>query len=97
MINPTRRGFLGLLTGTLAAPLIVRATNIMPVKAIIDDGPLWEEWIEGDIRPLFPELHDAPILGYRRAMMSIEEFRKIVEPELNKAFDEIYKSKSILA
>jgi hypothetical protein len=34
MIQPSRRGFLGLIGVGLAAPLIVRATSIMPVKAM---------------------------------------------------------------
>ena len=32
MIQTSRRGFLGLLGATLSAPLIVRATSLMPVK-----------------------------------------------------------------
>jgi hypothetical protein len=39
MIQPTRRSFLGLIGVGLAAPLIVRATSIMPVKAMpVGDG-----------------------------------------------------------
>ena len=35
MINPTRRGFLGFL---LAAPVIVKATSLMAVRPMLDDG-----------------------------------------------------------
>lgn len=34
IIKPTRRGFLGLLGGLLAAPAIVRAGSLMPVKVL---------------------------------------------------------------
>jgi hypothetical protein len=34
LIKPTRRGFLGLLGGLLAAPAIVRAGSLMPVKVL---------------------------------------------------------------
>lgn len=34
LIKPSRRGFITGLASTLAAPAIVRATSIMPVKAL---------------------------------------------------------------
>ena len=40
MIKPSRRGFLGLIGVGLAAPLIVRAASIMPVKPVYASGGL---------------------------------------------------------
>jgi hypothetical protein len=51
IIRPSRRGFIGGLIGLIAAPALVRASNIMPVRSIpieafgaIPDGPVAYEW-----------------------------------------------------
>lgn len=42
LLLPSRRGFLGVLAGALAAPLVVRAESIMPVRWVdmASKGPL---------------------------------------------------------
>ena len=44
-VTASRRGFLGGLIGIIAAPAIVRAASLMPVKAMPDEGILleWQE------------------------------------------------------
>lgn len=45
MIN--RRGLITGLISLVAAPAIVRATSLMPVKAIKTGAEIWEEMVQG--------------------------------------------------
>lgn len=92
MINPTRRGFLGML---LAAPVIVKAASLMPVKALLEVPETELLTLTGYDQYGKAVTETYPInssIGGCRPMSSAA-FREIVEPVLNEMFNEIYSHK----
>ena len=69
-----RRQFLTGLMGLIAAPAVVRATSLVPVKSFVGVN-------------LPP-----PPAGFRR--LTLAEYRRMVEPGLQKLFDNMYEDRS---
>jgi hypothetical protein len=69
-----RRQFLTGLMGLVAAPAVVRATSLMPVKS----------FVEVNLPP--------PPAGFRR--LTLADYRRMVEPGLQKLFDNMYEDRS---
>ncbi len=63
----TRRSFITGLVSFMAAPAIVRATNLMPVKAMMDETAIaraMRDYIEHIVRPpLMAALQDFEVYG----------------------------------
>ena len=79
-----RRKFLTGLFGLVAAPAIVKAANIMPVKVIEP------KWFLHDGLPLQSMAH--PIR--KSSIMSLSELREILRPGAQKMFDDLYEANS---
>ena len=77
-----RRKFLSGLFGLVAAPAIVEAANIMPVKVI------QPKWYLADGLPLQSMAHPVRTGGGIR----LSELREILRPGLEKMFDEMYEA-----
>ena len=80
-----RRKFLTGLFGLVAAPAVVKAANIMPVKVI---EPKWFLY-EG--LPLQSMAHPVRTGGSIR----LSELREILAPGLNSLFDDLYDERSV--
>jgi len=80
-----RRKFLTGLFGLVAAPAVVKAANIMPVKVIES------KWFLNDGLPLQSMIHP----GQRRGPISFSELREILAPGLNSLFDDLYDERSL--
>ena len=66
MIVPTRRGLLLGFASLLAAPAIVRASSLMPVKQLLGELELWDgpadtfsEMVTATLRKRGPRLYDS--------------------------------------
>lgn len=70
-----RRKFLTGLIGIVAAPAVVRASSLMPVKGFISDGIALTAIPHPISRPI----------------MDIKAFYKIVSPGLRSAYDSLYE------
>jgi hypothetical protein len=79
-----RRKFLTGLFGLVAAPAIVKAANIMPVKVIEP------KWFLNDGLPLQTMIHPVQ----RRGPVSLSELREILKPGAQKMFDDLYEANS---
>ena len=79
-----RRKFLTGLFGLVAAPAIVKAANIMPVKVIEP------KWFLNDGLPLQSMAH--PVR--KGSGINLAELREILRPGLEKMFDEMYEANS---
>jgi len=79
-----RRKFLSGLFGLVAAPAIVKAANIMPVKMIEP------KWFLNDGLPLQTMIHPVRTGGGIR----LSELREIFRPGAQKMFDEMYEANS---
>lgn len=79
-----RRKFLTGLFGLVAAPAIVKAANIMPVKVVEP------KWFLNDGLPLQTMIHPVQ----RRGPVGLSELREILRPGLEKMFDEMYEANS---
>jgi len=77
-----RRKFLTGLFGLVAAPAIVKAANIMPVKVVE------QKWFLNDGLPLQTITHPARTGGGIR----LSELREILRPGLEKMIDEMYET-----
>jgi hypothetical protein len=76
-----RRKFLTGLFGLVAAPAIVKAANIMPVKVIKP------QWFAGDGTGLVSMAH--PVRT--GSAIRLSELREILRPGIEKMIDEMYK------
>ena len=83
LLMPRRKFFTGLF-GLVAAPAIVKAANIMPVKVIEP------KWFLNDGLPLQTMIHPVQ----RRSPVGLSELREILRPGLEKMFDEMYEANS---
>src|SRR4051812_3420387 len=67
MISTSRRGFITGLVSFIAAPAIVRAGSLMPVKAVLDDAMIaraMRDYIEKIINPAsIAAIQDAMVFG----------------------------------
>jgi hypothetical protein len=79
-----RRKFLTGLFGLIAAPAVVKAANIMPVKVIEP------EWYLNDGLPLQTMIHPVQ----RRGPIGFSELREILRPGAQKMFDDLYEANS---
>jgi len=79
-----RRKFLTGLFGLVAAPAVVKAANIMPVKVI------QPKWYLHDGLPLQSIAHPVRTGGGIR----LSELREILRPGLEKMIDEMYEANS---
>jgi hypothetical protein len=79
-----RRKFLTGLFGLVAAPAVVKAANIMPVKVI------QPKWYLADGLPLQSMAH--PVR--KSSIMSLNELREILKPGAQKMFDDLYEANS---
>ena len=79
-----RRKFLTGLFGLIAAPAIVKAANIMPVKVIEP------KWFLNDGLPLQSMAHPVRTGGGIR----LSELREIIRPGAQKMFDDLYEERS---
>ena len=79
-----RRKFLTGLFGLVAAPAIVKAANIMPVKVVEP------KWFLNDGLPLRTMIHPVQ----RRGPVGLSELREILAPGLNSLFDDLYDKRS---
>jgi len=79
-----RRKFLTGLFGLVAAPAVVKAANIMPVKVI------QPKWYLADGLPLQSMAH--PVR--KSSIMSLNELREILRPGAQKMFDDLYEANS---
>jgi hypothetical protein len=79
-----RRKFLTGLFGLVAAPAIVKAANIMPVKVI------QPKWYLADGLPLQSMAHPVRTGGGIR----LSELREILRPGAQKMFDDLYEANS---
>lgn len=78
-----RRKFLTGMFGLVAAPAVVKAVNIMPVKAFFDDGiPLNS-----------PATLEYPAKLIRTGGVRLSEIRELLLPGLNKMFDDMYEDR----
>ena len=80
-----RRKFLTGLFGLVAAPAVVKAANIMPVKVIEP------KWFLNDGLPLQTMIHPVQ----RRGPVGLSELREILAPGLNSLFDDLYDERSL--
>lgn len=80
-----RRKFLTGLFGLVAAPAVVKAANIMPVKVIEP------KWFLNDGLPLQTMAH--PVR--KSSIIRLSELRKILAPGLNSLFDDLYDERSL--
>ena len=76
-----RRKFLTGLFGLVAAPAVVKAANIMPVKVIEP------KWYLSDGLPLQTMAH--PVRT--SSVMSLSELREILRPGIEQMIDEMYE------
>ena len=79
-----RRKFLTGLFGLIAAPAIVKAANIMPVKVIEP------KWFLNDGLPLQSMAH--PVR--KGSGICLVELREMLRPGLEKMFDNMYEDRS---
>jgi hypothetical protein len=79
-----RRKFLTGLFGLIAAPAIVKAANIMPVKVIEP------KWFLNDGLPLQSMAH--PVRA--GSAIRLSELREILRPGAQKMFDDLYEANS---
>ena len=77
-----RRKFLTGLFGLVAAPAIVKAANIMPVKVIEP------KWFLNDGLPLQTMIHPVQ----RRGPVGLSELRELLRPGIQEMFDEMYEA-----
>lgn len=64
IVKPSRRGFFGLLASVLAAPAIVKATNIMPVRSFSSSGFLTlDDYADRILGPQVNSLYSGDIGG----------------------------------
>jgi hypothetical protein len=77
-----RRKFLTGLFGLVAAPAVVKAANIMPVKVVKP------KWYLSDGLPLQSMAH--PVRT--GSAIRLSELREILRPNLEKMFDEMYEA-----
>ena len=80
-----RRKFLTGLFGLVAAPAVVKAANIMPVKVIEP------KWFANDGTGLVSMAHPVRTGGGIR----LSELREILAPGLNSLFDDLYDERSL--
>jgi hypothetical protein len=78
-----RRKFLTGLFGLVAAPAIVKAANIMPVKVIES------KWFLNDGLPLQSMAHP---LRTGSSIIRLSELRELLRPGVQKMFDEMYEA-----
>ena len=76
-----RRKFLTGLFGLVAAPAIVKAANIMPVKVIEP------KWFLNDGLPLQTMIHPVQ----RRGPVGLSELRELLRPGIQEMFDRMYE------
>ena len=81
-----RRKFLTGLFGLVAAPAIVKAANIMPVKVIEP------KWFLNDGLPLQSMAHP---LRTGSSIIRLSELREILRPGAQKMFDDILEAKYV--
>jgi hypothetical protein len=79
-----RRKFLTGLFGLVAAPAVVKAANIMPVKVIEP------KWYLADGLPLQTMAH--PVRA--GSAIRLSELREILRPGAQKMFDDLYEERS---
>ena len=79
-----RRKFLSGLFGLVAAPAIVKAANIMPVKVI------QPKWYLADGLPLQSMAHPVQ----RRSPVGLSELRELLRPGIQEMFDKMYEANS---
>jgi len=79
-----RRKFLTGLFGLVAAPAIVKAANIMPVKVIET------KWFLNDGLPLQTMIHPVQ----RRGPVGLSELRELLRPGIQEMFDKMYEENS---
>ena len=79
-----RRRFLTGLFGLIAAPAVVKAANIMPVKVIEP------KWFLNDGLPLQSMAHPVRTGGGIR----LSELREIIRPGAQQMFDDLYDKRS---
>jgi hypothetical protein len=79
-----RRKFLTGLFGLVAAPAVVKAANIMPVKVIKP------KWYLADGLPLQTMAH--PVRA--GSAIRLSELREILRPGAQKMFDDLYEERS---
>jgi hypothetical protein len=72
MLN--RRGFIGGLIGLVAAPMIVRAASLMPVKAIPNDLP-WQEEVLRNLRQGNPIILKSRQIGLSSVMKVYHQYQ----------------------
>ena len=82
LILPRRKFLMGLM-GLVAAPAVVKAANIMPVKVI------QPKWYLADGLPLQSMAH--PV---RKGGIRLSELREILRPGLQKMVDDMYEANS---
>ena len=80
-----RRKFLTGLFGLIAAPAIVKAANIMPVRVIEP------KWFLSDGLPLQSMTHP---LRTGSSIIRFSELREILRPGAQKMFDDLYEANS---
>ena len=80
-----RRKFLTGLFGLVAAPAVVKAANIMPVRVIEP------KWFLNDGLPLQSMAH--PVR--KSSIIRLSELREILAPGLNSLFDDLYDERSL--
>ena len=80
-----RRKFLTGLFGLVAAPAIVKAANIMPVRVIEP------KWFLNDGLPLQSMAHPVRTGGGIR----LSELREILRPGVQQMFDDLYDERSL--
>lgn len=87
-MNPTRRGFLGLLLGAMAAPVIVKAASLMPVKPVYATGG----YVDPSTRALAVNMIETKEVVASNVLRSNDwnAFREILRPGLEKIFSEAY-------
>ena len=79
-----RRKFLTGLFGLIAAPAVVKAANIMPVKVIEP------QWFANDGTGLVSMAHPVRKSGIIR----LSELRELLRPGAQKMFDDLYEANS---
>ena len=81
LLMPRRKFFTGLF-GLVAAPAVVKAANIMPVKVIEP------KWFLNDGLPLQSMAH--PVR--KGSAIRLSELREILRPGAQKMFDDLYEA-----
>ena len=84
-----RRKFLAGSFGLVAAPAIVKAANLMPVKVIEP------KWFLNEGLPLQSMAHPVRKSGIYRSRIRLSELREILAPGSNSLFDDLYDERSL--